>query len=62
MCLEPVLGSKDYLVELFCLWGSLQFGLTLALLNPEDSVVRIRIDDLVVQPLLPTEGEGMDDS
>ena len=56
MGIEPLLGSQNDLIELFCLRGTLKLGLTFALLNPEDGVVRVGIDGLVVQALIPTEG------
>ena len=61
MGLKPVLGTGDDLVELFCLRRALQLGLTLTLCHPQDGVIRVRIDGFVVQALLPTKSQGMDD-
>ena len=61
MGVEPVFSSGDDLEERFRLGITLKFCLTFTLLNPEDGVVRIAIDDLVVQTLIPAKGEGMDD-
>ena len=62
MRIEPLLSSQNNLIEFLRLWGALELGLTLALLNPEDGVVRVGIDGLVVQTLIPTESEGVYDS
>lgn len=59
VCVEPLFSSQNDLIELFCLWRTLQFGLAFAFLDPKDGVVRIRIDRLIVQTLIPTEGESM---
>jgi len=59
--LKPALGSGDNLEELFRLGRALQLGLALALGDPEDGVVGVAVDGLIVQALLPTEGEGVDD-
>ena len=56
---EPLLSSQNNLIEFLRLWGALELGLTLALLNPEDGVVRVGIDGLVVQTLIPAKGEGV---
>ena len=59
--IEPQLGSRNDLIELFCLRRTLEFSLALALLNPENGIVGVRIDSLVVQTLIPTEGKRMND-
>jgi len=59
--IEPLFCSQDNLIELLRLRRALEFGLTLALVDPEDGVVRVRIDSFVVQALIPTEGKGMND-
>ena len=61
MGLKPVFGSGDDLEELFCLGITLQLGLTFALLNPEDGIVRVGVDSFIVQALVPAKGEGVDD-
>ena len=62
VCLEPVLCSENDLKELFCLRVSLQFGLAFSLLNPEDGIVGIGIDGLVVKSLLPGQCQSVDNS
>lgn len=47
--------------SLFRLGVALKFCLTFALLNPEDGIVRIAVDNLVVQTLIPAKGKGMND-
>ena len=59
MGVQPLLGTQNNLIEFLRLWGALELGLTLALLNPEDGVVRVGIDGLVVQTLIPAKGEGV---
>ena len=62
MGLEPVFSTGYDLEEGFCLRRALQLGLTLAFGDPEDGVVGVAIDGLVVQALVPAEGKGMNDS
>ena len=51
--LKPSLGAGDDLEQGLCLGRTLQLGLTLTLLNPEDGIVGVGIDGLVVKTLLP---------
>ena len=53
MGVKPVLGSGDNLIELFCLRCALQFCLALALLYPEDGIIGVAVDGLIVQALIP---------
>ena len=62
MGLEPVFSTGYDLEEGFCLGRALEFGLTLALGDPEDGIVGVAVDGLVVQALVPAESEGMNDS
>ena len=62
MGLEPVFSTGYDLEEGFCLGRELEFGLTLALGDPEDGIVGVAVDGLVVQTLIPTKGKGMDNS
>ena len=55
-----MLGTGYDLEKGFRLRRALQFGLTLAFGDPEDGVVGVAIDGLVVQTLIPTKGKGMD--
>ena len=61
MGVEPVFCSGNDLEERLRLGVALKFCLTFALLNPEDGIVRIAVDNLVVQTLIPAKGKGMDD-
>ena len=61
VCLKPTFGTGDDLKKLFCLRGTFQFCLALPLGHPEDGVITIGIDCLVMETLLPAESEGMDD-
>ena len=60
MGVEPVFCSGNDLEERLRLGVALKFCLTFALLNPEDGIVRIAVDDLGVQTLVPAKGKGMD--
>ena len=62
MCIEPLFCSQDNLIELLRLRRALEFGLTLALVDPEDGIVRVGIDRLVVQAPIPAEGKGVNNS
>lgn len=53
MGVEPILGTGDNLIELLRPWGALQGCLAFTLTHPEDGVVGVGIDGLVIQPLLP---------
>ena len=59
--LEPDLSTGDNLEELLRLGSALELRLTLALLNPENGIVRVGIDGFIVQALVPAKGKGMDD-
>ena len=61
MCLQPLFGAEDNLVKFFCFGGAFQLGLTLAFLHPEDGIVRVAVDGLTVESLLPAESQGMHD-
>ena len=61
MGVQPLLGTQNNLIEFLRLRRALELRLTLALLNPEDSVIRIAVDGLVVQALIPAEREGVND-
>ena len=58
---QPRLGSRNDLIEFLRLRRAFQLRLTLALVDPEDGVVRVAIDSLVVQTLIPTEGKSVND-
>ena len=60
--LQPVFGTGNDLEKGFCLGVTLQFGLALPLLYPEDCVVGVAIDGLVMQTFLPTKRQGMHNS
>ena len=55
MGVQPLLSPQDNLIELLRLWRAFQLRLALPLLNPENGVVRVAVDGLVVQPLIPAE-------
>ena len=61
VCLQPFLCSRNDLIELFRLRIPLQCGLAFVFLNPEDGIIGIGIDGLVVKPLIPAKGKGMND-
>jgi len=46
----------------FCLRGTIQLGLALALGDPEDGIITVVVDRFVVKALLPAKGQGMNDS
>ena len=54
--LKPILGTGYDLEKLFCLRRALQLGLAFTLRDPKDGIVGVRINGLVVQALIPTEG------
>ena len=58
---QPLLCPCNDLVEFFCFWCALQFGLAFAFVHPQDSIVGVAVDRLVVESLLPAECKGMDD-
>ena len=60
VCLQPILRTGDDLKKLFCLRCALQFCLTFALAHPEDGIIRIRVDGLIRESLLPSQSQGMD--
>ena len=59
--LQPVLCSCNHLKKWLGLFISLQFGLALALLYPEDGIIAVGVDGLVVESLVPAECQCMDD-
>lgn len=61
MGVQPLLGTQNDLIEFLRLRRALELCLTLALLNPENSVIRVAVDGLVVQALIPAEREGVND-
>lgn len=60
VCTEPVFSSGDDLIELFGLRCALQCRLAFSLLHPENGIVAVGIDGLVLDALLVHQGEGMD--
>ena len=58
---QPVFGTGDDLIEVLCLRRALQFRLALPFLHPEDGIVAVGVDGLLVLPLLPAECQRVDD-
>ena len=61
MGLEPVLRTGDNLIETGCLLTVLQIRLTLLFPHPEDGIIGVAIDHLVLDAPLPHQRQGMDD-
>ena len=57
-----MLCTGNDLVKLFCLGCALKFGLAFPLAHPENGIVRIRVNGLVVKSLLPSQSQGMNNS
>ena len=48
MGLKPSFSTKDDLKEFFSLWGTLQLGLTLSFVHPENGIIGVAIDGFVM--------------
>ena len=59
---EPLFCAGDNLVKFLCLWCAFQFCLAFVFVHPQDGVVGIAVDGLVVKSLLPTKSKGMNNS
>ena len=61
VCLQPLLRTGNHLKEGLSRRGMLELGLTLPLRHPEDGIIAVGVDGLVMEALVPTECQGMDD-
>ena len=61
VCLQPLLCTGNHLKEGLRRRGMLELGLTLPLRHPEDGIIAVGVDGLVVESLVPAECQGMDD-
>ena len=61
VCLQPLLCTGNHLKEGLRRRGMLELGLTLPLRHPEDGIIAVGVDGLVVESLVPAECQCMDD-
>ena len=57
--IQPIFCTHDDLEQFLGLWSTFQLGLAFTLVNPKYGIIRIGINRLVVQSLLPTKCQSM---
>ena len=62
VCLQPLLCTGNHLKEGLRRRGMLELGLTLPLRHPEDGIIAVGVDGLVVKSLLPSQCQCVDNS